>query len=425
MGNIYSILNPPKGNDLPEQGGITGQLPMPQAGNIDQFDMSSVPQASIQIGPQSEEINALPDIDYHKRMLELYKPEHTDSDRLNEIVSRMPQRNKPGIMRKIAAGLSGLTGDMRNVDRALYGPYYNQIADWKEQYEPAKDLAQEERLGNNNLRMMANSMLSQEMSDRRFEQTAARHKVLQGNSDRRLDQGDTKIDQGQQRIDLATKGFDLKKELAEGGQVITDNKTGNTYLMNRKGELSELPFDQLSFEDKEIIKANQSIRAANAKPKSTGANQRDRLQLKVNADGTHTVINLDKEVSKPVKTETGEMSKAPTTELDRNRALSAKALQVKSSNPDWEKWITFDKTGKNFTGIKDKSWLGDPDTYKKIYQAIYGVMPPDKSNQTINPNNTKLPEDKIAVIRTKDKKKFMIPMNRLSDYLANGYVKAN
>lgn len=395
LSNIRRIFDPPMGNDMPQQGGITGQplvsredgirlgeiaqrereqaqLPMPQANmtGIDQFAQKPLPNVISQedIGSQAEGFIP-PEIDYHKRMLELYKPETQDSDRLEAIIGRMPQRNKPGVMRKIAAALSGLTGDLRVVDRSLYGPYYNQMADWKNEYEPAKDLAQEERYSNNNARMLANSMLTQEMSDRRLQATLARHKVLETNSDRRLDQGDTKINQGQQRINLAEKGFQLKEKLAQGGSIVkTDD--GKVYLMNRMGELEELPLDNLSFEEKEIVKANQSIRAAKEKPKSS-SNQRDRLQLKVNADGSHTVINLDKEVATPVKTGTGEESKASVTELDKNRKLTANAMKVKNEHPEWSKWIQFDKSGR-FTGIKDKSWLGDTATWNKIYQAIYG-----------------------------------------------------
>lgn len=370
----------------------TQDLPSPvqQMPVMAQFDSQPLPEVVSQDRINSFEDGTMmpPEIDYDKRMLELYKPEHSASERLREIVGRMPERNNPGIMRKIAASFLGFGGGPQAADLALYAPYYNAMSDWKNEYGPARDMAQEERYSNNNARMLANNILAQQMSDRRIDRQIARDKWQQNQGERRLGQGDKRLEQGQEIVDLRKKEFGLKEKLAEGGQIIVDSKTGQTYLLDKKGELSTLPIDQLSFEEKEILRTNQKIRADKATPDK---GQRDRLQLKVNADGSYEVINLDQGVGKGViKAGTGTAEKPaepvkapvkPTTELDKQRALNAKAIEVKSKHPEWEKWIQIDKSGR-FVGIKDKSWFGDEATYNKIYQAIYGTAP-----TTTNPAN--------------------------------------
>lgn len=382
--NIERIFNPPMGNDMPQQGGITGQpivswedgirfgeiaqrergqaqLPMPNATmtGIDQFAQKPLPNVISQedIGSQSEGFIP-PEIDYHKRMLELYKPETQDSDRLEAIISRMPQRNKPGVMRKIAAALSGLTGDLRVVDRSLYGPYYNQMADWKNEYEPAKDLAQEERYSNNNARMLANSMLLQDRSDRRMDESERKNRSTE----------DIKLKElaRKEKRDAAY----IWKTRNPNAQIKVDQKTGNLVGINPQTLKSEIitgsdgePISgrDLSFVDR------QNILQENALERIEAVGDR---QLRVLPSQTAAQIELiDKRAS--VKSEDKDLSPSAqrTAKLARAEALIA-------DHPELTKWIAINGDDVTIEPFKPgKLWNSGPENYEAIKDHIIHGKP--------------------------------------------------
>src|SRR5574338_457948 len=102
---LHSIFAPqtPIGNDLPEQGGITGNMTFEDA----PLDMA-----------------------------DLYHPQTAMQDRMSQLLGEFPERETPGTLKKIFASLAGAAGGPDAADRFMYGPYYERLKDWKEQFGP-------------------------------------------------------------------------------------------------------------------------------------------------------------------------------------------------------------------------------------------------------------------------------------------------
>lgn len=99
--------------------------------------------------------------------LEQFKPETRASERLDQLLSQMPQRNKPGKLSKIVASLSGGGPDAQ--DRILYAPYFRQMQDFNMQLQPATRAAELERYQNVNLRQIADSIANRRIQEQRVD----------------------------------------------------------------------------------------------------------------------------------------------------------------------------------------------------------------------------------------------------------------
>ena len=143
------------GNDLPSQGGITGNIrPTPDFGSIFNPRLERLSNYEMEtpetVGPIE---GKLPDI--ASRMSSLYSPETTASDRFNKMIDEVPVRNKPGFLSKLAASMVGLTGGSEASEKIMYSPYYRELEDWKTKIDPAYKAATLERQSNVNERMLA------------------------------------------------------------------------------------------------------------------------------------------------------------------------------------------------------------------------------------------------------------------------------
>src|SRR3990170_1924504 len=85
----------------------------------------------------------------------MYTPETKASNQFNEMLGQYPERNKPGIMRRIGAGLIGLEGGPEAAEKFMYQPFERKLVDWKAKIGPAQAAMTQERLGNVNERTLA------------------------------------------------------------------------------------------------------------------------------------------------------------------------------------------------------------------------------------------------------------------------------
>lgn len=180
MANIFS---PMMGNDLPDQGGITGRMPRPDLfGNI----RFGNPMAADPTAMGTTQVASPDDYDAGARMQELYTPEHVASDRYNELIGGYPKQEDyhPSMLRRIAASLTAVGGSfgprgfqfnpnaMEAGMQVLNDPYNRQLGDWKNQIGPAQQSATLERGNNQNERTLAYQTVQQELSQRRADATA-------------------------------------------------------------------------------------------------------------------------------------------------------------------------------------------------------------------------------------------------------------
>jgi len=103
--------------------------------------------------------------DIASRMKQIYSPETEATGRYNELIEGMPQRNKPGMLRKIASIAAGTLGGPEMFDMAMYGNYNNKMKDWKEQLDPAYKAATLERSSNVNERTLAMQTISAQLRE--------------------------------------------------------------------------------------------------------------------------------------------------------------------------------------------------------------------------------------------------------------------
>jgi len=305
------------------------------------------------------------------RMRQLYQPETRMSDKFFDTVNQMPERNKPGLGRKILGGLYAVGGG--NPDEVLYAPHKRAMEDWEASLKPITAASNIERQNNANERMMANQVLSQEMSDRRLQRQVGRDRTLE--------------DQANQRIKQAETRLDVSRAIANGGQVNVDD-SGAGRIIFKDGTTKSFDGTYLSAEEKAQLRQQYPTSSA-----------RDRVRLEVIDDpekpGTKIAvsINLDtNEVTRVKMAGSGGVKTdvTPTireTETSIGAGVNNRALQAKNSNPTWSKYIEFSKSGK-FTRIKPVGYLTGPskEMYDQISQAIYGRNS-QGNTQTLNAQN--------------------------------------
>jgi len=168
--NIFNL--PPGemvGNDLPSQGGIMGGIPPPR----DMFSRFKSPFEGIFGSGMNEDMaptnnssmrgGGLNDI--ASRMQQMYTPETEATNRFNQLIEEYPERNKPGMLRKIASVIAGTVGGPEMFDMSMYGNYNRKVADWKNKITPAQQAANLERQGNVNERTLAYQTISAQLRE--------------------------------------------------------------------------------------------------------------------------------------------------------------------------------------------------------------------------------------------------------------------
>ena len=361
------------GNDLPSQGGITGRMPRP-TGSVVEDD----------------------DYDPATRMREIYQPESRALDEYYKMLEDMPTRNKPGLMRKIAAGIAAFgSRPSENVEQVLYGPYRRDLADWQTRIKPVEAAANIERQNNANLRMIANQIVSQEQADRRIERQISRDRVLREQGEARLGQGEERIRQGDERIRQADARMQIAREVAKGGQFQVDD-SGNAFIVRRDGTTIPVDASYLTAEEKSELR----VREVGAGAAARAANARDRIIERVIEDPNNpgkyirVAVNLDTQEVTPLTvapTRQPERPPAapPRTELEEGRDIRNKAQEVAASNPKWSKWITI--TPQGVVKLAEPSMFSEPGgvpstrpskaEHAEMYRAIYGTEPPASRSQ--------------------------------------------
>lgn len=387
MRNIFGVPEPMIGNDLPSQGGIMGNM---------QMDGNIPVTAGLPTNPPADEKGDVMDI------LDIYNPETKMTERMARLLENIPQRNKPGVGRRIVAALVGGGREgIKGADEVLFAPYHRQLEDWENQFKPTVQAANQERYHNVNMRQIAANIINQDRLERSLQRQYERDATLKAQGEERLRQGDERISQGDYRLKQGDERIKIAKEVAKGGVFEVDD-SGNARIVRKDGTVIPVDGSYLSYEQKEELKAASAARITKARE---GA-KRDRVALRPVAqpDGSviYEAINLDEAIATPVtsRTEPKSTRPVPQSELEQGRDVTNRAMQVKNTNAEWSKYIVFDKSGR-FKEIKRPSMFpGYPDqaTYDKISQAIYGTSEPNKSQKQA----TIPPEGKIRVRRKSD-----------------------
>jgi len=124
----------------------------------------------------------------------IYRAETKYTDMYGKGLEELPERNKPGVWRRIGASIVGMGGG--DADKALYGPYYRQLADWDAKMKAIQPAMVNER--------GANQVERQAAADIARETTASRRATTaQQEADRRAKTDAENIKIRQDRVAIA------------------------------------------------------------------------------------------------------------------------------------------------------------------------------------------------------------------------------
>jgi len=161
---------------------------------------------------RNKPVSNVAQVDPASRWEELYTPETEAADRFNELMNQYPERNKPGVWRKIGASLMGIGGRGNSInqqERFLYAPYYRQLEDWKNQMDPASVAMTQERMRNVNERQATGNIVAAEIN-------AAKSSDI---FNVRMMDLDRKVDQARTQMEISKMRLDLQKDNAEALQA--------------------------------------------------------------------------------------------------------------------------------------------------------------------------------------------------------------
>lgn len=155
MNSIFGQPDQIMGNDLPSQGGISGNMPPPTP--------SIMPPMANPPTPDTPDIMPF---DAIGAMGKLYQPKHEASDAFSRLLTEYPNQAeyKPGFLRSIASAITafGPGGQDAGMD-LLYKPYTNKLQDWTRKSGIAERQANLERQENTNNRTLAYQTVSQQL----------------------------------------------------------------------------------------------------------------------------------------------------------------------------------------------------------------------------------------------------------------------
>jgi hypothetical protein len=188
-------MGQPMGNDLPSQGGFGGNLHAPPMAPPQQES----PFARLQFGPDNIGTTQVPspdDYDVGSRMAQLYTPEHSASDKFNQMVSAYPQEHEPSTKLKVGGSIMGALTDLgtnfghnrtgvsgHDVYDDVTGrrKFLEDVGNWKTQIGPVGQAAALERTQNANERLMAHQTVSDELrqksDENKFQTQEAKNKI--------------------------------------------------------------------------------------------------------------------------------------------------------------------------------------------------------------------------------------------------------
>lgn len=220
------------------------------------------------------------------QMNDPFIPKHDAQDRFRELITNFPERNKPGILRKIAAGISAFGTDPNAPDKIMYAPYYRELNDWKTKMEPLGDLARIENQENTQ-----NRLLKQSQDLDNYREGVLGIREAEAERRRIKDEGE---------LDIKRKRLELDQELANGGRAISD-RDGNMFIVTKKGEVKDIDKTSLSFADRMRLQAEGRMTIVNDQQEA--ARELARLKGDIDAENARLRGEIQKDVNaaKPTK----------------------------------------------------------------------------------------------------------------------------
>jgi hypothetical protein len=105
--------------------------------------------------------------EYIRLMKEMYHPQTTASDRLNQLINSFPQEKKPSLGRTLVGVAAGLGGGVKASQEVMDEPYKHDLESWKAQTTPAYQAAEVERQRNDTDRTLTGNVIQAQIADKK------------------------------------------------------------------------------------------------------------------------------------------------------------------------------------------------------------------------------------------------------------------
>lgn len=169
-------------------------------------------------------------------MQQFYTPEIEATEAFNQLVKNAPQRNKPGIARRLAASAGALGAPkgkgLETAEQFMYAPFMRNTQDWMAKMDPNYKAASLENQRNANERQLAGNMAQYTMSERKQTEVERKNKAEEEIRRKRAEVYDFKSRNPNMRFDFS--GPTVKAADPLTGQVYdTGVPTGQMTDMDR------------------------------------------------------------------------------------------------------------------------------------------------------------------------------------------------
>ncbi len=332
-------------------------------------------------------------MDINQIMSSIYKPEHNMQDRLTGLLDTMPQRNNPGLLRKLGSAVIGIGQGPEAQEKALFAPYLHGMQDWKAKFDPTLQAANLERQGNINERQLAYQTASANIQQRRA-------KTQEEAEGRRQMKSEADISRDKAKNELAKWKAEnpngvMKDDKSDGFIHVIDPQTGDDIKTNvRHGDMSDL----------EKAQWRRGDITTKARLKEEGQSDNDAKNWRIiyqydnqgNPTGT-LQVNLVTGERKPITGPTKPPSTKPTEEpiiakpgwspTQDVKTTDQRVGEITNRNPDWKKWIKKDpNTGEWSVTPSGKTFGYNTGPDEQTRQMILKELYPNQNQGVNNPN---------------------------------------
>ncbi len=159
------------------------------------------------------------EIDVQDMINKIYTPEHTASDRFNQLAGSYPEYQKPGFLRSLGSMLVSYSKGPQAAQAFYDENNIRRRNDWKNQIEPAYQAAQLERFGNTNERTLAHQTVADEL---RNKQITSKEKIDEANLEIRRKRAEA--------YDWKTRHPTHKLVFPKGGNIISIDPITNQQI---------------------------------------------------------------------------------------------------------------------------------------------------------------------------------------------------
>lgn len=297
-----------------------------------------------------------------------YKPRTQAQEGFSQLLGAYPQRNKPGLARKLTAVGAGIGAGRRRQDpfetqeRVLYAPYMRDVEDWKHKVQPSYQAAQLENIANANERQLAGNILT---NQRQQAATESRERIAAETNRIR---------------EIRAEAYDIaQRAKAAGWKIIT---TGPRIIaVNTDGERRDLGPNDLSERQRIILEGEWDEIAAEARGRAAldVAERREHPDLiiggKLHIWDTARQTYVEK-MPGPEGAKVTEVGKPPSPHpRDETEAEKQRVTDRYNKHPEDRKWFMIGPNKDLIMKPRDhKDVKSDEDRrhWDRTYRAVYG-----------------------------------------------------